>query len=170
MLDLTLDEIANMQKDYDGEIFEYLLNSNTPIVIHGVRETAKFVAEALIRNGIDNFCFVSDLASTIKEIEIKGRIYNVIPMVEVCNIDNFLQTVDEKVGLIKMDIEGFELGALKGAEQTIKRFKPKLAICAYHKANDLITIPQFLRKIVPEYKFYFRLHAPVAVEAVLYAV
>ena len=88
--------------------------------------------------------------------------------IEVDSIDNILQ--GKRTTIIKMDIEGAELSALKGAEQTILNHKPKLAISAYHKANDLITIPQYIKSLVPEYKLYFRVHKPGTVDSVLYAV
>jgi FkbM family methyltransferase len=59
------------------------------------------------------------------------------------------------VGLIKMDIEGYELLAMKGASETIKKFKPVLIICLYHKAQDFFEIPAYLKELVPEYKFSF---------------
>ena len=77
---------------------------------------------------------------------------------------------EEKVSFIKMDIEGAELPALNGAEKIIQRHKPKLAVCVYHKREDLITIPQYIKSIVPEYKFYLRVHFPYASELVLYGV
>ena len=69
-----------------------------------------------------------------------------------------------------MDIEGAELSALHGAEKTIKRDKPVLAICVYHKREDLIAIPQYIKELVPEYKLYLRAHFPYASELVLYAI
>lgn len=71
---------------------------------------------------------------------------------------------------IKLDIEGAELEALKGAEQTIRRNRPKLAVCVYHKPGDLFEIPLFIKSLAPEYRFYLRQHQPVACETVLYAV
>lgn len=70
---------------------------------------------------------------------------------------------------IKMDIEGAELEALEGAKNTIVKSKPKLAICLYHKPDDLWKIPLYLKKLVPEYKFYIRHHSKVRWETVLYA-
>lgn len=86
--------------------------------------------------------------------------------VEVVSIDD---TVDGKVTFIKMDIEGFELQALKGAKNTIIDNKPKLAICMYHKFEDLWEIPQYILSIVPEYKLYFRNYHNSASECILYA-
>jgi hypothetical protein len=57
---------------------------------------------------------------------------------------------------IKMDIEGSEMEALKGAASTIKNRKPCLAISVYHKPEGIVTIPAFLQNLVPEYKFYLR--------------
>jgi hypothetical protein len=93
-------------------------------------------------------------------------------VVEVDTIDNVILRGwgGDGVTFIKMDIEGAELNALKGAEQTIRKYKPKLAICVYHKANDLITIPQYIRSCVSEYKFYFRAHQLGTIGSVFYAV
>ncbi len=65
---------------------------------------------------------------------------------------------DEKFSLIKMDIEGSELDAIKGAENTIKAYKPKLYICAYHRNEDMFSIPLAINEIRSDYKFYFRQH------------
>lgn len=80
------------------------------------------------------------------------------------------EVIDEKVTFIKMDIEGSELNALHGAAETIKRYKPKLAICIYHKLEDIIEIPQYIHSLVPEYKFYVRHYSFGAAETVLYAI
>ncbi|MFH1618985.1 MAG: FkbM family methyltransferase [bacterium] len=69
-----------------------------------------------------------------------------------------------------MDIEGAELDALKGAAETIKKNRPKLAICIYHKPSDLFEIPLFIKSLVPEYRFYLRQHQPISCDLVLYAV
>jgi FkbM family methyltransferase len=61
----------------------------------------------------------------------------------------------QKVDFIKMDIEGAEFNALTGATETIKRFRPKLAISLYHSFDDFHRIPTFIHNLVPEYRFYF---------------
>ena len=91
--------------------------------------------------------------------------------------DNYIEidTIDHiaagnPVTYIKMDVEGVELEALKGAEQTIRNYKPVLGISIYHKQQDLIDIPNYIKEIVPEYKFYFRVHKKLAIDTVLYGV
>lgn len=88
--------------------------------------------------------------------------------IEVDTIDHIV--AGSPVTYIKMDVEGAELMALKGAEQTIRTNKPTLGISIYHKQEDLIDIPQYISSLVPEYKFYFRVHKKLAIDTVLYAV
>jgi len=86
-----------------------------------------------------------------------------------------VQTIDslalEKVTFIKMDVEGAERNALKGAEKTILRDKPKLAVCIYHGNDEMLRIAEYIRALVPEYKLRVRQHYcyPKELETVLYA-
>jgi len=89
--------------------------------------------------------------------------------IQVRSIDTLC--LKEKVTFIKMDIEGAELNALNGAEQTILRDLPRLAICIYHSDEDMVRIPEYIHKLVPEYKLYVRHHYnfPSVWETVVYA-
>ena len=72
-----------------------------------------------------------------------------------------------------MDIEGSEVPALKGCENTIKNNLPKLAICTYHKKDDLIEIYNYLKNFETpnkKYKFFLRQHSYAGIETVLYAI
>jgi FkbM family methyltransferase len=64
--------------------------------------------------------------------------------------------LNEQVTIIKMDIEGAEIEALRGAIKTITKWKPKLIISSYHKRNDLFEIPLLIHEMVPSYKLYYR--------------
>lgn len=91
--------------------------------------------------------------------------------VKVRSIDSMVQSGEiDRVNFIKMDIEGFELEALRGAVNTLKRFKPKLAISLYHKVEDFILIPQFLNSLGLGYKFYLDHYTIYLPETVLYAI
>lgn len=87
--------------------------------------------------------------------------------IDIIPIDD---AIDEKVTMMKMDIEGLEFDALQGAERILREDMPKLAICVYHEKEDIIRIWQYLKSVQPKYKFYLRHHNWGATETVLYAV
>lgn len=74
-----------------------------------------------------------------------------------------------RVDFIKMDIEGAELNALRGAESTLRRFRPRLAIAAYHKLDDLSAIPAYLSGLDLGYRFRLAHTTMHAEETVLFA-
>ena len=88
--------------------------------------------------------------------------------VDVVPIDFVAECADAT--FIKMDIEGAELPALKGAEQTIRRNKPKLAVCIYHSNADTLDIPEYVIGLDMGYKLFVRQHFGTVCETVLYAV
>lgn len=90
--------------------------------------------------------------------------------VKTISIDDFVRQKNiKKIDFIKMDIEGTELEALKGAIKTIKKFKPKMAICIYHRLDDFLTIPRFINELDLGYKFYLKHSSIYAGETVLFA-
>ena len=89
-------------------------------------------------------------------------------VIVVDTIDNVCG--NDRVTFIKLDIEGSEVEALRGAERIIRRDRPRLAISIYHKPEDYFEIPLLIREMVPEYKLYIRHHKPSAADTVLYAI
>ena len=90
----------------------------------------------------------------------------------VCNIkavrlDDILD--GDEVTFIKMDVEGAELEALKGSRRTILKNRPKLAICLYHKPEDIWEIPSYILSLHDDYKLYIRHYQLYYAETVLYA-
>lgn len=59
----------------------------------------------------------------------------------------------DRIDFIKMDIEFHEAQALRGAAGTIARWKPKLAIAAYHRRDDLLSLSELIGKLDPRYEF-----------------
>lgn len=99
-----------------------------------------------------------DKAGTGKLFSLKG------PgsfMADIGNEEVKTITIDEalkgrKATYIKMNIEGSELQALAGAEETIRTYKPALAIAGYHKTWDLWEVPMKIEELYPGYKLYLR--------------
>ena len=76
----------------------------------------------------------------------------------------------EPATFVKMDIEGAEMDALQGMQRMITRYKPKLAVCVYHKPEDLWEIPLYIHKLVPGHRLILRQHSPLMDnDTVLYA-
>ncbi len=86
--------------------------------------------------------------------------------IEVYSLDSFLK--GKAVTFIKADIEGMEMDMLRGAQTTIRSDRPKMALCVYHYPSDLFEIAEFVRNLVPEYRFSIRHHAPIFGDFVLY--
>lgn len=79
------------------------------------------------------------------------------------NIDHIF--TEDNISLINMDIEGAELTVLEGAIKKIRENKPVLAIAAYHKPEDLITIPRFICRQSSDYHIFFRKYRGYCPEA-----
>ena len=77
--------------------------------------------------------------------------------------------IDSPNLFIKADIESFEYRMLLGAKETIKKYKPKLAVCIYHNSVDFYSIPLLLKKWNPDYHFSVRHYSPNLSETILYA-
>lgn len=73
--------------------------------------------------------------------------------IEATSLD---EDIEESISIIKMDIEGDEQKAIKGAKEHISRDNPKMLISVYHSNEDLFEIPKLIYKINKKYDFYLR--------------
>ncbi len=87
--------------------------------------------------------------------------------IPVHSLDKLLGGVP--VTYLKMDVEGMECAALRGAKALIQTFHPKLAICIYHSNADVVQIPQIIWELDSSYKLYIRHYTNALVETVCYA-
>lgn len=101
---------------------------------------------------------VSDLAKDREEMKVLS-----------VSIDDFARLLP-RVDFIKMDIEGAEPQALKGAEQTLRRHRPKMAISLYHNVSDFVDIPAYLASLDIDYNYYLDHGSIYGEETVLYVV
>jgi FkbM family methyltransferase len=73
--------------------------------------------------------------------------------IEVTTIDEIVQRLGlPHVDFIKMDIEGAEREALKGAADTLRKFRPRMMLDAYHLPDDPVVLPQVIRTANPAYR------------------
>lgn len=73
---------------------------------------------------------------------------------EFITVDSLLK--GKPVSYIKMDVEGQEAEAIKGARETILKCKPKMLISCYHKTDDFLKLPKAVNEIRGDYKIYLR--------------
>src|SRR5207249_12176342 len=74
-----------------------------------------------------------------------------------------------RIDFLKMDIEGSELDALRGAEVALRRWKPKLAISLYHRPEDFFEIPIWIDSLQCGYRLFLDHYSIHDEETVLYA-
>ena len=73
--------------------------------------------------------------------------------VAVATIDALVAELNlSRVDFIKLDIEGAEREALKGAAVTLKKHHPRIMIDTYHRANDLVVLPQLIAQAQLDYE------------------
>ena len=94
----------------------------------------------------------------------EGWIVHRIPVIRIDDV------IEGRASFIKMDIEGSEAAAIRGAQKLIKAYKPKCAISIYHRPDDLWTIPELLLEYNPDYTFYLRHYSLGWGETILYAI
>jgi len=107
----------------------------------------------IIMKGVSNIVgdfFIENIGTTSGKVVSSGE-YSA----QTIRIDD-LKTQPIGKLCIKMDIEGLEIPALEGAIETIKRYKPEMAICIYHQTADIYEIPAFVRSLCSEYNFIIR--------------
>ena len=144
--DIDKNNLASAYKNLEGE-------KNVEIIEKGLWDKSAFLqAELGIMAG-----------SNIKE--------GAGDTVELISLDEmFGDSYDDYPTFIKMDIEGSEKPALVGAQKIIETAHPKLAICAYHKPEDIYVLPQLINKINPNYKMFLKHYSPYVWDTVLYAI
>lgn len=73
-----------------------------------------------------------------------------------------------RIDYIKLDVEGSELSALNGAIETVRKWRPKIAVSLYHRPNDLFSLPIWLSTNFPNYEYYLGHYTIHNEETVLY--
>lgn len=155
----------------DVYVFEFI-ESNLEIMKKNISLNSKYINKInIIQNPVWN-----KSGETLSYIDKGpgskvGKYEDYQNKIKTLSIDDLVKLKKiSKVDFIKMDIEGVEFQALEGAVETIKKFKPKLAISVYHKSDDLITIPKLILSIRSDYNFYIDYYTIIGDEIILYAI
>lgn len=133
-----------------------MLSKNTDKFIDRIGKGFLYPCGVSDRTGVERF----SIAASSSTVDENGELLPII------KIDDVLKNVP--VTCLKMDIEGSEPMALRGAAELIRTQKPDLEISVYHSVNHFWDIPYIIHEMVPEYKFYLRSHTPASLESVLY--
>lgn len=161
-------EFIKFAKDLNYEINRYVAFEPDYINFENLISE---ISNCGISNGVALPLGVSDKFSVVK-FDSNGSLGSAASktgntLVQTISIDESIH--DASINFIKMDIEGMELSALKGAAKTIREYKPVLAISIYHKPQDLWEIPLYIKSIDPEYNFVVRNYGHQCFDTVLYA-
>lgn len=137
----------------EGQVFSFEMDAENFPKCQAVAEKYGFVAENM---GLSDHTYQAgylhggNSASSTKQ-------YGGNRIAQFTSIDEYVVEHDlPRVDFIKLDIEGAELEALQGAALTIARWKPRMAISAYHKPEDFWTLQQYIKSLRPDYVFAFR--------------
>lgn len=84
------------------------------------------------------------------------------------NVTTIDRCLHEPVSFIKMDLEGWEINALKGAKNHIVNDQPKLAIAIYHKSSDIWEIFDFIQALRDDYQVYLRHYTESWTETIMF--
>ena len=132
------------------ENFKYLeqtaqLNGNIIPVQKGISDKTTTAVFSLDTSG-------NTAASSFKFKESQDKAEKIFETVETISIDDFVRENNlPRVDFIKSDIEGFERNLLKGAQETLKNFAPKLALCTYHLPDDPEVMASLIKEANPKY-------------------
>lgn len=80
-----------------------------------------------------------------------------------------LDDMVEEASFIKLDVEGFEARALRGAARLLSQQRPRLAVASYHYAQDLLDIVETIDDLASGYNLYLRHHFGYFYDTILYA-
>ena len=94
--------------------------------------------------------FINGTGGAAKIKECNGQ------QVNITTLDDYVKENNIKVGLIKVDIEGFEKKFLEGARETIRTQAPTLLLSIYHSADDFFTIKPMVEEIMQTSPYEYR--------------
>ena len=78
---------------------------------------------------------------------------NPVMNIRIVRLDDYVKQNDIVPGVIKTDLEGYEMHFLRGALETIKKYRPIMVLSIYHCADDFFGIKPFIESLNLRYRF-----------------
>jgi len=118
-------------------------------------ESLKCTFKNYLGKNVELFNLAAGNTNTQVEINDNGISSGIIQSknggIKMSTLDDIL--TNNHVDYIKADIEGYEMDMLRGAAETIRKNRPKMAITCYHGNNDYNEMINYVKMLVPEYKY-----------------
>lgn len=153
----------NYKQIYVYEAYPPIYKKCSENLSYFIEEGALIVKNCAVSNTSGLFAFSINQGTGDGCIDVNGE-----TEVAAISLD---EDIHERVSFIKMDIEGAEKNALKGAKKIIEMYAPKMAICIYHLPDDFWRITELILEINKNYTFQIRQHTHSGFsETVLYCI
>jgi FkbM family methyltransferase len=164
---------------YDGDTYlRYLQKVGEPsraILLEPDRSNFRQLVARTAAMKSDVICLplaVSDNLVSLRFTETSGEASSVgdhgTVVVQAIALDQLLAS--QRVGFLKLDVEGAEKAALHGAKTILSRDRPVVTMSLYHRPEDIWELPEILREYCKNYSFYLRQHYFNSFDSVLYAI
>lgn len=183
LITILLDEVFVDCGAYDGDTIRNLLQTQgsfmgniiafkpDPLNFQKLQQYA-IVSPLSLNKKINLYPFAVGAQKSKVRFEASGTEASFVGLgdfeVECVTLDEIL--ADREPTFIKMDIEGSELDALEGAQKTIKKNLPVLAICSYHHQDHLWRKPSIINSYSDQFRFFLRPHLLEVWDLVCYAI
>jgi FkbM family methyltransferase len=168
---ITVKQFLKRQEKYQGKIIAYEPDPNN---FESLKNYISKLPQAL-KEKINPLQYAVSSTAGMVHFDAAGTMGSAISSsgkieVECITLDENLKSLQIQPTYIKMDIEGAELDAISGAGNVIQQEMPILAICLYHRYDDLWRIPLFIHSLAQDYRLFLRPHETEGWQIVCYAV
>lgn len=120
---------------------------NISIFKNGLGEISK--TKTIIQPPLGSVAGVFEDSKLYAEVARTGGPTETVPII---TIDEFVATHNiPRVDFIKIDTEGYEANILHGAKETLKKYKPIIAMSAYHNPEDKQELPKIITNYNKDY-------------------
>jgi FkbM family methyltransferase len=153
----------------DGRVHSFdVLNSHLQVLRHNIAQNAGGAPIIVHPHGLSD---VAAAGVTVHSAVNPGFSVDRGTGIPLRRLDDLVDSGEvERVDLIKMDVEGHEGAILRGARATISRFRPRLAISLYHRWDDYVRLPLFIRDLNLGYRFYLENYTISDGETIMYCI